>query len=171
MANLIDKKDLKKVFAKSAVSAAVIMMIMGTVSLFSFILTRQRIPQAIAETLLGITSNKYILLFLFNIILLIAGCFLNSSAAIALLTPILLPVLTGVGIDPYHIGIIFIVNMGIGMITPPVGTCLYVATNISKLKFEEIVQGVLPYLAGLLRAMLAVTYIEPISLGLVHLLG
>lgn len=164
-------KDLKKVFAKSAVSAAVIMMIMGTVSLFSFILTRQRIPQAIAETLLGITSNKYILLFLFNIILLIAGCFLNSSAAIALLTPILLPVLTGVGIDPYHIGIIFIVNMGIGMITPPVGTCLYVATNISKLKFEEIVQGVLPYLAGLLIAMLAVTYIEPISLGLVHLLG
>ena len=164
-------KDLKKVFAKSAVSAAVIMMIMGTVSLFSFILTRQRIPQAIAETLLGITSNKYILLFLFNIILLIAGCFLNSSAAIDLLTPILLPVLTGVGIDPYHIGIIFIVNMGIGMITPPVGTCLYVATNISKLKFEEIVQGVLPYLAGLLIAMLAVTYIEPISLGLVHLLG
>jgi len=163
-------KDLRRVFTKSAVSAAVIMMIMGTVSLFSFILTRQRIPQAIAATLLGITSNKYVLLFLFNIVLLIAGCFLNSSAAIALLTPILLPVLTGVGIDPYHIGIIFIVNMGIGMITPPVGTCLYVATNISKLKFEEIVKGVMPYLAGLLIAMLAVTYIEPISLGLVHLI-
>lgn len=162
--------DLKRVFAKSAVSAAVIMMIMGTVSLFSFILTRQRIPQAIAETMLGITDNKYILLLLFNIVLLIAGCFLNSSAAIALLTPILLPVLTGAGVDPYHIGIIFIVNMGIGMITPPVGTCLYVATNISHLKFEEIVKGVVPYLIGLFIAMLAVTYIEPISMGLVNIL-
>ena len=143
---------------------------MGTVSTFSFVLTRERIPQLIATELLSITSNKYVLLLLFDILLLIVGCFLNSSAAIALLTPILLPVLTSVGIDPYHIGIIFIVVMGIGMVTPPVGTCLYVAANISKLKFEEVVSGVMPYLVGLMVAMIIITYCEPLSLGLINLM-
>lgn len=164
-------RDLKYIFTKSAVASAVIMLIMGTVTTFSFVLTRERIPQLIASTLLSITSNKYILLFLFDILLLIVGCFLNSSAAIALLTPILLPVLTGVGVDPYHVGIIFIVVMGIGMVTPPVGTCLYVATNISHLKFEEVVKGVMPYLIALFISMLAVTYIPVLSLGLANLLG
>lgn len=161
----LDPKSLVRIFAKSAVASAVIMLIMGTVTTFSFILTLERIPQIIASTLLSITSNKYILLFLFDILLLIVGCFLNSSAAIALLTPILLPVLTGVGVDPYHVGIIFIVVMGIGMITPPVGTCLYVATNISGLKFESVVKGVMPYLIALLLAMLLVTYVPALSVG------
>lgn len=164
-------KDLRVVFYKSAVASAVIMLIMGTVTTFSFVLTRERIPQLIATSLLSITNNKFILLFLFDLLLLVVGCFLNSSAAIALLTPILLPVLTSVGIDPYHIGIIFIVVMGIGMVTPPVGTCLYVATNISKLKFEEVVQGVIPYIVGLFIAMLIITYFEPLSLGLMQLMG
>ncbi|MEA5085225.1 MAG: TRAP transporter large permease [Lachnospiraceae bacterium] len=163
-------QDISKVFCKSAVASAVIMLIMGTVSTFSFVLTRERIPQLIATELLSITSNKYILLLLFDILLLIVGCFLNSSAAIALLTPILLPVLTSVGINPYHIGIIFIVVMGIGMVTPPVGTCLYVAANISKLKFEEVVSGVMPYLIGLMVAMIIITYCEPLSLGLINLM-
>lgn len=161
----LDPKSLVRIFAKSAVASAVIMLIMGTVTTFSFILTLERIPQLIATTLLSITENKYILLFLFDILLLIVGCFLNSSAAIALLTPILLPVLTGVGIDPYHVGIIFIVVMGIGMITPPVGTCLYVATNISGLKFESVVKGVIPYLIALLIAMFLVTYVPALSVG------
>lgn len=163
-------QDIGKVFCKSAVASAVIMLIMGTVSTFSFVLTRERIPQLIATELLSITSNKYVLLLLFDILLLIVGCFLNSSAAIALLTPILLPVLTSVGINPYHIGIIFIVVMGIGMVTPPVGTCLYVAANISKLKFEEVVSGVMPYLIGLMVAMIIITYCEPLSLGLINLM-
>ena len=165
----LDPKALVRIFAKSAVASAVIMMIMGTVTTFSFVLTRERIPQLIATTLLSSTSNKYILLFLFDILLLIVGCFLNSSAAIALLTPILLPVLTGVGVDPYHVGIIFIVVMGIGMITPPVGTCLYVATNISGLKFEEVVKGVMPYLIALIVAMLIVTYVPALSVGFADL--
>lgn len=163
--------DLRSIFSKSAVASAVIMLIMGTVTTFSFVLTREQIPQLIATALLSITTNKYILLLLFDLLLLVVGCFLNSSAAIALLTPILLPVLTSVGIDPYHIGIIFIVVMGIGMVTPPVGTCLYVATNISQLKFEQVVQGVIPYLIGLGIAMLIVTYFEPLSLGLVRMMG
>lgn len=164
-------RDIPKVIADSAVAAAVIMLIMATVSTFGYVLTREHIPQIIASSMLALTTNKYVLLFIFNIIVLIAGCFLNSSAAIALLTPILLPVLTSVGVDPYLVGIIFIVNMGIGMITPPVGACLYVACNISGLKFEPLVKSVMPYLAALIIALLLITYVEPISMTLANALG
>lgn len=164
-------KDIPKVVANSAVAASVIMLIMATVSTFGYVLTMARIPQAIAATLLSITTNKFVLLFLFNIVVLIAGCFLNPSAAIALLAPILLPVLTSVGINPYMIGIIFVVNMSIGMITPPVGNCLYVACNIADIKFETLVKASMPYLAVLVASLLAITYIEPISMGLVNLFG
>lgn len=160
-------KDLPKVVYDSALSAAVIMLIMATVITFSYVLTREQIPQKIAEFLLAITTNKYAVLFLFNIILLIAGCFLQSSAAIALLTPILLPVMTSVGISPYLVGIIFIVNMGIGMITPPVGSCLYVACNVADIKFEKLVKAVIPYVIVLIIVLMMVTYIEPISMFLI----
>lgn len=160
-------KDVPKVICDSAVSAAVIMLIMATVITFSYVLTREQIPQKIAEGLLSITTNKYAILFLFNIIVLIAGCFLQSSAAIALLTPILLPVMTSVGISPYLVGIVFIVNMAIGMITPPVGSCLYVACNVASIKFEDLVKACIPYIIVLAGALMLVTYIEPISLFLI----
>ncbi|MDR1625232.1 MAG: TRAP transporter large permease [Spirochaetia bacterium] len=164
-------RDIPKVIGNSAVGAAVIMLIMASVSTFGFVLTREHIPQIIAENLLAITRNKYVLLFIFNIIVLIAGCFLQSSAAIALLTPILLPVLTSVGVDPYMMGIIFIVNMAIGMITPPVGSCLYVACNVANVKFEPLVKACAPYLIVLVIALLMISYIEAIPMTLANLIG
>ncbi|MEG1844345.1 MAG: TRAP transporter large permease, partial [Clostridia bacterium] len=163
-------KNVPKILVDSAVAAAVIMIIMATVQTFCYVLTREKIPQMIATALLSVTSNKYAILFIFNIIVLIAGCFMQSSAAIALLTPILLPVMTAVGISPYLVGIIFIVNMGIGMITPPVGSCLYVACNISNLSFEKLVRAVIPYILVLLICLMLVTYVEPISLLLAGVL-
>ena len=160
-------KSVPKVITDSAVSAAVIMMIMATVKTFSYVLTREQIPQQIADTLLAITDNKYIILLLFNIIVIIAGFFMQSSAAIALLTPILLPIMMQVGINPYLVGIIFIVNMGIGMITPPVGSNLYVACNIADIKFEKLVHAVTPYVIVLLVVLMLITFIEPISMFLV----
>lgn len=164
-------KDIPKVLCDSAVGASVIMLIMACVSTFGYVLTMARIPQFIASALLSFTTNKYVLLFLFNIVVLIAGCFLNPSAAIALLTPILLPVLTSVGISPYMIGIVFVVNMSIGMVTPPVGNCLYVACNIADIKFEALVKAVMPYLAVLLASLALITYVEPISMTLVNMFG
>ncbi|MDR1981160.1 MAG: TRAP transporter large permease, partial [Tannerellaceae bacterium] len=161
-------KDLPKILMDSAIATAVIMLIMATVQTFCYVLTRQQIPQIISNALLSMTENKYVILLLFNFILLIAGCFLQSSAAIALLTPILLPVMTKVGVNPYLVGIIFIVNLGIGMITPPVGSCLYVACNIANLKFEDLVKAVVPYLIALTISLLMVTYIEPISMFLIR---
>lgn len=162
-------KDIPRVVANSAIGAAVIMLIMATVGTFGYVLTMGQIPQKIASVMLALTTNKYVLLFLLNIIVLIAGCFLNSSAAIALLTPILLPVMTAVGISPYLVGIIFIVNMGIGMITPPVGNCLYVGCNIAKIKFETIVKAIAPFLVAEVIVLFLITYVEFFSLGIAGL--
>ncbi|WP_332446128.1 TRAP transporter large permease [Sphaerochaeta sp.] len=167
----LDIKSLVKILATSAAGTAVIMLIMATAGSFSWVLTSQRIPQLIASTLLGLTTNKFILLFLFNIVLLIAGCFLNPSAAVILLTPILLPVLTQVGVSPYLVGIIMIVNLAVGQVTPPVGSCLYVACNIAHIKLEPLVKAIVPYIVILILVILAITYVEPISLLLPNLLG
>ncbi len=164
-------KDLVSIFAKSAAGTAVIMLIMATAGSFSWVLTSERIPQLIANTLLSLTTNKIVLLFLFNIVLLIAGCFLNPSAAVILLTPILLPVLTQVGVSPYLVGIVMIVNLAVGQITPPVGACLYVACNIANVKLEPLVKAIIGYMIALIVVIFAITYIEPISLALPALFG
>jgi C4-dicarboxylate transporter DctM subunit len=160
--------NLPNVFLDSAIASAVIMMIMATVATFSFVLTRAQIPHMIATAIINFTSNKYVILFLFNIILLVVGLFLQASPAIALLTPILLPVMTSVGISPYMVGIIFIVNLSIGQITPPVGQNLFVACNISGASFEDILKAIVPYVIALLICLLLITYIEPISMFLVR---
>lgn len=165
-------KDIPKILVNTAVGSGVIMLILGSVQTFSFVLTRGHIPQLLADAMLGLTTNKYIILLMFNIILLIAGMFLNAVSAIALFTPILLPVLTSVGINPYLTGIIMIVNLGVGMITPPVGNCLYVACGMSKrLTFEQVSKACVPYIIALTIALMIITYFEPIAMGLVWLTG
>lgn len=165
-------KDIPKILVNTAVGSGVIMLILGSVQTFSFVLTRGHIPQMLADAMLGLTTNKYIILLMFNIILLIAGMFLNAVSAIALFTPILLPVLTSVGINPYLTGIIMIVNLGVGMITPPVGNCLYVACGMSKrLTFEQVSKACVPYIIALTIALMIITYFEPIAMGLVWLTG
>lgn len=164
-------KKIMKVFVDTAVASSVIMLIMGTVATFNYVLTVGQIPQIIANSLLSLTTNKVIILLLFNIVVLIAGMFMSSSAAIALLTPILLPILIAIGINPYQVGIIFIVNMGIGMITPPVGNCLYVACNIANIKFEPLVKATMPYVVVSVIGLILITFIEPISMFLVYFTG
>ena len=164
-------KDMPEILCDSAVSSAVIMIIMGCVSTFSFVLSIGHIPQTISESLMSLTSNRYILLLMFNIILLIAGMFMNASAAIALLTPLLLPTLTGVGISPYLVGIVVVVNLAIGSITPPVGNDLFIASNISKVPFAQLVSEVIPYIIMLLIVLLLITFFEPFSLWLPAITG
>lgn len=165
-------KDIPKILVNTAVGSGTIMLILGSVQCFSVVLTRGHIPQLVADAMLSVTTNKYILLLLFNILLLFAGMFLNAVSAIALFTPILLPVLKNVGIDPYLVGIVMIVNLGIGMITPPVGNCLYVACGMSKkMSFEQISKACLPYIVALTISLFMITYIELIPMGLVWLLG
>lgn len=165
-------KDIPKILVNTAVGSGTIMLILGSVQAFSVVLTRGHVPQIVADAMLSVTTNKYVLLMLFNILLLFAGMFLNAVSAIALFTPILLPVLESVGVDPYLAGIVMIVNLGVGMITPPVGNCLYVACGMSKrLSFEQISKACVPYIITLTVALLLITYVEPIAMGLVWLMG
>ncbi|MGN0837931.1 MAG: TRAP transporter large permease [Pyramidobacter sp.] len=163
-------KDLPRILVNTAVGSGTIMLVLGSVQTFGVVLTRGHIPQLLSDAMLSVTSNKIIMLLLFNILLLIAGMFINAVSAIALFTPILLPVMTKVGVNPYLLGIVMIVNLGIGMITPPVGNCLYVACGMSRdLSFEQISKACMPYVLALAAALLFITYCEPIAMGLIWL--
>jgi len=167
----ITMKDLPKIFINTAISSAIIMIIMGCVSTFSFVLSMGHIPQIISKFLLSITTNRYILLIFLNLILIIAGMFMNASAAIALLTPLLLPTLTSAGISPYLVGIVIVVNLGIGSITPPVGNNLYIASDVAGVPFGALVKSVIPYIVMLGIVLALVTFVEPVSMLLPKLFG
>lgn len=165
-------RDIPEILVNTGVGSAVIMIILGSVQIFGVVLTRGHIPDTIAQEMLSITSNKYVILLLLNVFLLFAGMFLNAVSAISLFTPILLPIFTAVGVNPYLLGIIMIVNLGIGMITPPVGNCLYVACGMSRtLTFEQVSKACMPYIVALFFALLLITYVEPIAMGLIWLTG
>lgn len=164
-------KDLPDILFDSAVGTATIMLLIATANLFGWILVSQQIPQRIAAGMLGITSNPYILLLIFNIILLIVGTFLNTTAAVVLLTPILVPVLTSVGIEPVFAGVVMIVNLAVGMITPPVGLCLFVGCNIGGISIEQMTKSIMPFLLGLIGVILLITYVPWIITFLPSMLG
>ncbi|MGO1060147.1 TRAP transporter large permease [Planococcus sp. FY231025] len=159
-------KDLVTIFSSSVVVTAVIMFIIAGASVFGYYLTRQRIPAELTELTLGITENWIIALLIINAILLICGMFLETSAAIIILTPILVPIVSALEIDLVHFGIIMIVNLGIGFITPPVGVNLFVAANIAGTKFESLLKAIIPFILIMLIDVLLVSFIPSISLFL-----
>lgn len=159
-------KDLPKVFVNTAVSTSVVMFIISTAQVFGWILTSERIPDAIAQAFIGFSENPYIILLLINVLLLIVGCFMETNAAIIILAPIFLPLLVKLGIDPIFFGIVMVVNLAIGMVTPPLGVNLFVACGISNITLERISKAVLPLMAAMIIALLLITYIPDISMFL-----
>lgn len=118
-----------------------------------------------------ITKNKFLILLLINIVLLIVGCFLESIAAIVIMTPVLFPISTALGLDPIHFGIIVCVNICIGTLTPPFGVCLFVSSGLTQIPIERIAKKSMPFLLALIICLLLVTYVEPISMFLPRLLA
>ena len=167
----LDLQNIPKLLIESTISSSVVMLIVMGASLFSFVLISEGTPQQLADFIRGITTSKIVILLMINLFLLVVGCFLDAASAIIVLTPILLPLVKAVGVDPTHFGIIITVNLAVGLITPPVGLNLYVACGISKIGIEEISQAVLPLLGATLVALIAVTYMPWISLALPTLLG
>ncbi|EJL25366.1 TRAP transporter large permease [Brevibacillus sp. BC25] len=162
-------KDLGEIFAGSASMTAVIMLIIATANAFGYLMTRENIPQEIAQFMLGITDSTIITLLIINILLLVLGTFMETAVTIILLTPILLPITNSLGIDPVLFGVIMVVNSAIGMLTPPVGINLLVAGNIAKLQNTEIERAVIPFLVIMIVDLMLITYIPEISLFLVNL--
>jgi len=158
-------KEFYKILVDSASTTATVMLITAAASIFAYILTRSRIDVAINEALISITGgNKIIFFMIVNVILLIAGCFLDSTSALYIFVPLFVPVANSLGIDLVHLGVVMIVNLAIGLVTPPVGVNLYVACGIAKCSLKEISVAVLPLIAASLIVLLLITYIPAISL-------
>ena len=163
-------RAILKIMLETTITTASIMVLVGFANLFAWILTTEQIPQLIAQTMLNLTQNKYIILFLVNVLLLFVGMFMETIAALLILFPVLLKLATGVGIEPIHFAIICVLNLIIGLTTPPVGVCLFVASSIGKISLGKISRAVLPFLAVSLIVLLLVTYIPQLSLFLPNLL-
>ena len=158
-------------FMSAGKSTAMVMMIIAAASGFGWILTSARIPDAIATAMLTLSSNKIVILLLINILLLIVGCLLETTAAIIILTPIFLPIVTQLGVDPVHFGIIMVVNLAIGMSTPPLGVNLFVACGIAKISIEQIVKAFIWLLIVNIIDLFVITYIPAISLAIPRMMG
>ena len=164
-------KDLYRIFGSAALTTATIMVILGTATTFGRILTLERIPTMIADFFESVAKGPIMLMILINILLLIVGCFMETNAAIIILAPIFLPIVESMGINPVHFGIVMVVNLAIGFVTPPLGVNLFVACNVANAKLEEICKGILPILGVMIVDLLLITYVEPLSTVLPALLG
>ena len=137
------------------------------VSGFGYVMTVEQVPATIAGFILGVTESKIVILLLINILLLVISTFMEALAAIVILVTILLPIVTKVGVDPIHFGVIMVVNLAIGFTTPPVDVNLFVASSVAKVKLEDVSRRVFPILGLMIIVLLAVTYIPALSLLLI----
>jgi C4-dicarboxylate transporter DctM subunit len=167
----IKLKDLWKLLINSSVGSATVMFIIAFAGVFAWILTTSHYATTLSEGLLAISTNKFVILLLINIILLIAGCFIDASSAYFVFLPILLPVIREIGVDLTVFGVFMTVNLAIGMITPPVGLDIFVASNISGVSLKEISIKVIPFLFASIVALLLITYVPWFSLWLPNLMG
>lgn len=167
----ITPKSLMKILRDASASTAQVMILICAASLFGYVLTAHRIPDAIATFILGLSSNKWVILLLINLLLLVVGTFLDTTAAIIILVPILFPIINTIGVDPIHFGMILCVNLAVGFVTPPFGTCLFVACGVADTSLGAITKKILPFIAALLIVVAMVTIFEPISLFLPKLFG
>ena len=163
-------KEVPEILVETAITTASLMVLVGLANLFGWILTSEQIPQLIAKQMLSLTQNKYIILLLINLLLLFVGTFMETIAALIILFPVLLKVAMTVGVDPIQFAIIAVLNLMIGLTTPPVGVCLFVTSSIGKISLGKISKAILPFLAVSLFVLLLVTYIPQISLALPNLL-
>lgn len=164
----IKLKEFWSILADAAVSSVAILIIIGTANAFGTILSMERIPQAIAEAFLSLSSNPTIIMLLIIALLLIIGCFIDTSAAVIIFTPILFPVALQVGMDPIHFGIIMIVTLSIGFITPPLGVNLFVGSGISGLGMPTLVRAVVPFFFVMLASLLALVVLPQLTLMLLN---
>jgi C4-dicarboxylate transporter DctM subunit len=162
--------NLLAALQSSLLSTVAILLIISTASVFGWVLTANRIPDMVAQGFIALSDNPYVFLLLVNLLLLIVGMFLETGAAITILAPILTPVALKLGIDPIHFGIIMIVNLAVGMTTPPVGVNLFVACQVAGLRIEQILKSMLPFYGVLLLDIVIITYLPQLSLWLPALL-
>ena len=167
----IKVSQIKDILVNAAVMTTIVMLIIGASSVLSFVLSFTGLPQAISSLMLGISDNKIVILLLINIILLIVGTFMDMAPALLIFTPIFLPVVTSIGMDPIQFGVMMVMNLSIGTITPPVGSVLFVGCSVAKLKVEDVMRRLIPYFVAIVAALLFVTFVPAFSTWLPGVLG
>ncbi len=159
-------REMPKLVHRTVKTLAIVMVLIAFAASFGYVMTLMQIPLKITTFLTTLSDNRYVLLGLINILLLVLGTLMDMAPLILILTPILLPVVKMIGVDPVHFGMIMMVNLGIGLITPPVGGVLFVGSAVAKLPIETVVKALLPFFGAMLLVLAAVTYIPAISLWL-----
>ena len=159
-----------KAISTSCSTTATTMVILGCATAFSKVITLEQIPTMVANGLMAISSNKIVILLLINLLLLIVGCFMDTTPAILILAPILMPVAASIGVDPIHFGLIMVTNLAIGFITPPLGINLFVASRIADSPMEVILKGIMPFIAVMLACLMMITFIPEIVMFLPNLM-
>lgn len=166
----ITLRQVPKIVIDSAVTSAALLALVGIANVFGWIMAAEEIPQAIAQGMLSLTDNKYVIILLINILLLIVGMFMETIAALIILFPALVAVTTSVGIDPVHFATFAVLNLMIGLTTPPVGVCMFVCANIAKTPLSDVIKAIFPFLVGNIIVLFLVSYIPQLSLWLPNML-
>ena len=164
-------KDLPKLMHRTVKTVTIVMILIGFAAAFGYIMTLMQIPMKVTAFFVGFSDNKYVILGLVNVMLLVLGCLMDMSPLILITTPILLPIMKMMGVDPVHFGMILMVNLGIGLITPPVGTVLFVGSAVSKLSMGVVTRAMKPFFVALFIVLMMVTYLPQLSLWLPRTLG
>ncbi|MCI8949893.1 MAG: TRAP transporter large permease [Lachnospiraceae bacterium] len=167
----INMKSFLKILLNSAATSGIILFLISASSAMSWVMAYTGIPAAISNAIMLVSSNKFVILFLMNVVLLVVGMFLDITPACLIFTPIFLPIVQSLGMDLVQFGVVLTFNMCLGTMTPPVGSVLFVACGISKVAIEDVVKPLLPYVGALVILLLLVTYVPAISMALPRLMG
>lgn len=167
----LDFKTFYNLLADTMKSSATILFLIAASSIMSYVMSYSGIPAAISEGLMSISNNRYVILLIMNVFLLIMGMFLDLTPAVLIFTPIFLPIATSIGMSPVHFGLMLITNLGIGSVTPPVGSCLFVGCGVAKVKIEGVTKYILPLFCGMVVALLLITFIPAIPMIVPYLCG
>ena len=164
-------RDVPRILVTSAKLTGMVMLVVGMSTTFAWIVTVERVPQMITEWILAATQNPLVFLLFTNVLMLIVGMFIDATPAMITFTPILYPIAQKLGIDPVHFGIVMVTNLGVGFVTPPVGSCLFVASAIGETTIDEVFKPLLPFLAVMVVALILITYWPGMTLFIPRLLG
>ena len=166
----MDMKQFFGVCKETIRETSSIMIIVAASSLYGYLLIKTKIPNELMAALFEFTQNKYVILIFLNLFLLVVGCFMETNSAIMILTPIILPMTTALGLDPIHIGLVMVLNLCIGLLTPPIGMCLYATARVAKIKVETMIQAVAPFYIPLGITLLLITFIPQLVTWLPNLI-
>ena len=163
-------RDIPKMLAEVALTTGQVALMIATASSLAWLFAQQGVPAMIGDLITGITTNRFVLLLIMNALLLFVGTWLDLSPAVIIFTPILLPIATSLGLDPVHFGVIMVVNLAIGLFTPPVGVCLFISCGIAKCSISYVVKAFIPFLLAMIVVLLLITYIPALVMTIPNLL-